>query len=301
MIVLPSIGRMDVLSDAVRLMRTGKPHSSYVQLPGRFGRAFAASEAVGFHAVVRGTCWLFPESGEPLVLGPGDLASFPHGAAHGIADGPTTTRRTSPPLTSLQPEPANGPGTTLICGAYAVDRRRVHPALSALPDVIHLPAESGGRWLRSVLELLRTELQTERPGVDAVLPALLDLVLLGVLRRHLDTETSGWAAALHDPPVARALQAIHDHPEVGWTVATLAAEAGLSRSAFSRRFTSRTGQPPLAYLTWWRMARASELLRTTTAPVGAVGRQVGYTSEFAFAHAFKRAHGESPGRFRTLG
>ncbi|HET6743219.1 MAG TPA: AraC family transcriptional regulator [Kribbella sp.] len=293
---------MDVLSEAVRLMRTGRPHFSYVRLPGRFGRAFAASDAVGFHEVVRGTCWLFPQGDDPIVLGPGDLAFFPHGAAHGIADGPTTTRRTSPPLVALQQEPIEVAGTTMICGAYAVDRTRIHPAVSALPDVIHLPAEFTGPWLRSILDLLHTELQpthvVPRPGSDAVIPALLDLMLLGVLRRYLDTENTGWAAALHDPPIARALQAIHDHPEAPWTVATLAAEAGLSRSAFSRRFSAGTGQPPLTYLTWWRMARATELLRTTAAPLATIAHQVGYTSEYAFANAFKRTQRTTPGSLR---
>jgi AraC-like DNA-binding protein len=299
---------VDVLSDAVGLMRTGRPHSSYVRLPAPFGRAFPAGEAVGFHAVVRGACWLFPDDGDPIALAPGDVAFLPRGSAHGIADSPSTRRRAAPrSLLALAPgglasEPGAHPGTTLVCGAYAVDRRRIHPLLGGLPDVLHLPAGTAGSRLRSVLEFLQVELENPRPGAAAVVPALLDLVLLEVLRRWLaevGREKIGWGAALGDPHLAPALQAVHDRPEAPWSVGGLAATAGLSRSAFSRRFTAFTGQPPLTYLTWWRMVLATRLLRDTDAPVAAVARQVGYSSEFAFGHAFKRAHGVSPGRFRT--
>jgi AraC-like DNA-binding protein len=111
---------------------------------------------------------------------------------------------------------------------------------------------------------------------------------------EVDSRLPGRLTGLHDPP----LHAIHDHPEAPGTVATLAAEAGLSRSAFSRRFSVGTGQPPLTYLTWWRMARATELLRTTTAPLATIAHQVGYTSEYAFANAFKRTQQATPGSLR---
>jgi AraC-like DNA-binding protein len=91
---------------------------------------------------------------------------------------------------------------------------------------------------------------------------------------------------------------MHNDPARAWTVAALAAEAGLSRAPFARRFTELVGRPPLTYLTWWRMLTASRLLRDSDAPLNVVAAQVGYTSEFAFAHAFKRAYGTAPGRYR---
>ncbi|MFE2131596.1 helix-turn-helix transcriptional regulator [Streptomyces amritsarensis] len=112
---------------------------------------------------------------------------------------------------------------------------------------------------------------------------------------------TGWAAALKDPPVTAALHAIHRDPAAPWTVAKLAAEAGLSRAPFAKRFARLVGQPPLAYLTWWRMTTAARLLKTTDAPLRSVSAQVGYTSEYAFAHAFKRAHGTPPGTYRRKG
>jgi transcriptional regulator GlxA family with amidase domain len=176
--------------------------------------------------------------------------------------------------------------------------------MTGLPELIHLPAHLGRHpELRSTVALLATELEHPRLGTDAVVPALLDTLLLHTLRAWLDRqadrpETTGWAAALNDPPIAAALQAMHDDPARPWTVATLAASAGLSRTPFARRFTALLGQPPLTYLTWWRMTTAAGLLRQSDAPLVRVATEVGYASEFAFAAAFKRHHGTAPGRYR---
>jgi AraC-like DNA-binding protein len=116
-------------------------------------------------------------------------------------------------------------------------------------------------------------------------------------RQH-ESDDTGWAAALRDPWVSHALEGLHSQPGHSWTVEGLAAEAALSRSAFSRRFTAQVGRPPLAYLTWWRMTLAARLLATSETPLAGVARQVGYASEFAFAHAFKREYGQAPGSYR---
>jgi AraC-like DNA-binding protein len=142
-----------------------------------------------------------------------------------------------------------------------------------------------------------------RPGADAMLTALLDVLLLHILRAWLDDRAAGgrptgWAAALADPPVAAALRAIHADPARAWTVAELGAHGGLSRSAFARRFGALVGQPPLTYLTWWRMTLAARRLRADDAPVAVVARGVGYGSEFAFGAAFKREFGTPPGAYR---
>jgi AraC-like DNA-binding protein len=111
---------------------------------------------------------------------------------------------------------------------------------------------------------------------------------------------TGWAAALHDPPTIAALRAMHRDPARPWTVATLAAEAGLSRAPFARRFTALLGQPPLTYLTWWRMTTAARLLQRSDAPLRAGAARIGYASESAFANTFKRQYGTAPGRYRAL-
>jgi AraC-like DNA-binding protein len=178
--------------------------------------------------------------------------------------------------------------------------------LNDLPEVIHLPARVG-RYpaLRAAVDLLGAELEREsRPGTDAVVPTLLDLLLLYILRAWFDDQqasegsATGWVTALHDPAIAAALSAIHGDPGRQWTVDELGRQARLSRAAFARRFTQLVGQPPLTYLTWWRMTTAARLLRASDAPVNAIAQQVGYTSQYAFAHAFKRHYGSPPGSYR---
>lgn len=293
---------MDVLSDAVTAMRTGQPHSGRVHRPAPFGTRNPPVAGAGFHIVLQGSCWLFPSDGAPIALGVGDVAFLPHGAAHGLADSLTT------PLVDAAASPAEVPpgqhATVMLCGAYLLDRSRAHPLLDDLPEVIHLPTRIGHHpGLRAAVDLLGGELEQPRPGSDAMLPALLDVLLLHILRAWFDQQpahdaATGWAAALRDPAVAAGLRAIHSDPDKQWTVAELASQAGLSRAAFARRFAALVGQPPQTYLTWWRMTLAAQLLRDSDAPLATVARKVGYTSEFAFAHAFKREHGSAPGGFR---
>ncbi|MFI0976126.1 AraC family transcriptional regulator [Streptomyces sp. NPDC021093] len=245
------------------------------------------------------------------------MAFLPHGAAHGLADSPSTPLvdavATSPAEIPPPGQDDNGPATgrtdgsaattVMLCGAYLLDRSRAHPLLDDLPEVIHLPARVGRHpGLRAAVDLLGGELEQPRSGSDAMLPALLDVLLLHILRAWFDEQSAdaatGWAAALRDPAVAAGLRAIHSDPGRQWTVAELAARGGLSRAAFARRFAALVGQPPQAYLTWWRMTLATRLLREGDATLAAVARKVGYTSEFAFAHAFKREYGTAPVGFR---
>src|SRR5690606_6544236 len=142
-----------------------------------------------------------------------------------------------------------------------------------------------------------------RPGTDAVVTSLLETLQLYILRAWSATAGeacahTGWAAALADPVVSKALDAIHRDPARRWTVESLGACAGMSRAAFARRFTSLVGRPPLAYLTWWRLATAARMLRESDASVAEVAARVGYGSEFAFSAAFKREYGLPPGRYR---
>ena len=287
---------MDVLSDVITVMRTGRPHSARVRTSGAYGKRFRPFEGAGFHLVLAGRCWFYPPAGEPVALGPGELVFLPSGAAHGLADSPVTPLAPAESLPALADVQADADGTVMVCGAYLL--ARTHPLLDELPDVIHLSARAGRPGLRAAVDLLDLELDQGGPGTDALVPALLDVLLLHVLRTWFADHDAGWAAALHDPAVAAALAAIHGEPAGQWTVADLAARGGLSRAAFARRFTALVGQPPLAYLTWWRMTLAAKRLRESDRPLAAVAREVGYTSEFAFAHAFKRLRGEPPGRYR---
>lgn len=176
--------------------------------------------------------------------------------------------------------------------------------MAQLPEIVHLPARLGHRPdLRAAVDLLGSELEGPRPGAEAIVPALLDVLLLYILRAWFDEQAdhgpaTGWAMALRDPAITAALHAIHHDPAEPWTVERLGKHAGVSRAAFARRFTTLVGQPPLSYLTWWRMTMAARRLRESDAPLGTVSKEVGYTSEFAFAAAFKREYGIAPGTYR---
>ncbi|NBE99785.1 helix-turn-helix transcriptional regulator, partial [Nonomuraea sp. K271] len=179
-----------------------------------------------------------------------------------------------------------------------------HPLLRELPGTIHIPARPGHHaGLRAAVEVLGAEIDSRRLGAAALLPVALDMLLLYVLRVWFEAHprggtATGWAAALAAPDISAALNAMHDDPAHPWTVQELADRARMSRATFSRRFGSLTGQPPLTYLTWWRMTMAARLLLEPASSLDAVAARVGYTSEFAFANAFKRHFHLAPGRYR---
>lgn len=302
---------MDVLSDVIAALRTGRPHSSRTRRTAPWGERFQETGAAGFHVVLSGTCWMILPDADPIALSVGDVAFLPHGRGHGMADGLSTALADVPPisLTDLRPErsdePASGGAeTVLLCGAYQLDRSPSHPLLDDLPGVIHLPARLGHHpSLRAAVELLAGELEQPLPGTGSTVPALLDVLLLLILRTWLhgqsaDRPAHGWAAALHDPGISEALRGMHGDLARPWTVQELAGQANMSRATFARRFTTLTGRTPLAYLTWWRLTTAGRLLRDSDAPLSAIAKQVGYTSEYAFANAFKREYGIAPGRYR---
>jgi AraC-like DNA-binding protein len=311
---------MDVLSDVLAVQRTGRPRSMLLGWDAPWAQEFAeVPGAMGFQVVLRGSPWLLPPGGAAAVrLQAGDVVFRPHGRAHALADrpdavpAPCTDASRPPPRgpdahaavpASVTDEPGprpHGQEVVTLCGAYEIDPAQVHPLVHDLPEVIHLsPTDE----LRAAVGLLTAELEHPRLGTDAVVPALLEMLLLYLLRRWYAGQPAaptGWAAALRDPVTAAALHAMHEDPSRPWTVATLAAHAGLSRAPFARRFNALVGWPPLAYLTWWRMTVAARLLRNSDATVATVAHRVGYASEFAFATAFRRRHGSAPGRYRRL-
>lgn len=301
---------MDVLSDVIAVIRTGEPVSARVTSHAPWGQRYAAvAGSAGFRVVLQGSCWLFPQDGPPLALNAGDVVFLPHAREHALADSrhtPLTGPPCGPGTTLAQPSDGDGDGqvTVTLCGAYRLDPARTHPLLKDLPEVVHLPAGPDRHPdLQAAVDLLSGELLHPRPGSDAAVRTLLDMLLLYLLRawytdRPSQGPATGWIAALNDPSVSAALHGIHHEPDRPWTVESLAGQAGLSRAAFSRRFTALVGQPPLTYLTWWRMTLATRHLQDTTDPLSMIATRVGYSSEFTFAHAFKRHTGISPGRYR---
>lgn len=269
-------------------------------------------------AVVRGEAWLRPDGDAAHRLGPGDVAITRGPDHYTLADDPQT-----PPTVVILPgqrctyaadgRPLDeewslgvrtwgerGGGTVVLVGCYERAGELSRPLLAALPPLLTLPRE---QWDQPLVRLLADEISRDGPGQRAVLDRLLDLLLVAGLRtwfvRQRD-EAPAWFRAQSDPVVGRALRLLHHNPAHPWTVARLAAAAGVSRAALARRFTALVGEPPMSYLTGWRLALAADLLCREDATLGAVARQVGYATPFALSAAFKRERGISPAEHRAL-
>jgi AraC-like DNA-binding protein len=269
-------------------------------------------------AVVRGRAWAVPDTGDAVLLEPGDVA-IALGPDHWtIADDPATRPQAvihpgqvcrTPDGRDLAEEMHQGVRswgnsavgeTVMLTGAYLVEGEVSQRLLRTLPTLLVLRADD----LRSPLvALLADEIVKDEPGQEAVLDRLLDLLLIAVLRAWFARPEScppTWYAGHGDPVVGPALRLLQHHPEHPWTVAELAAVAGVSRAGFARRFSKVVGEPPMVFLTGWRLALAADLLRDPGATLGSVARRVGYSTPFALSAAFKRERGISPRDFRAL-
>ena len=269
-------------------------------------------------AVVRGEAWILPDDGRAVRLDRGDVAVIRGPDPYTVADDPGTPpqaiilpgqRCTTPEgqelklMTDLGVRAwGNSPaGTTvMLTGTYQLDGEVSQRLLRALPPLLVL---RDGDWDSPLIPLLADEIVKDEPGQEAVLDRLLDLLLIAVLRAWFarpDAETPAWYRAYGDPVVGRALRLIHHNPAHPWTVAELASATNVSRASLARRFNDLVGEPPMSFLTGWRIALAADLLREPGATIGAVASQVGYGSPFALSTAFKRLRGVSPQQHRAL-
>lgn len=267
-------------------------------------------------AMLRGSACAVPGTGEAAVLEPGDVAILRGPDPYTLCDD-----RATPPGIVIHPDMScttldgeslaltmelgvrtwgndhAGPDLMLV-GTYpehAVVSDRLLRALPPLVVVRH------GEGSSAVVDALAQEIVRDAPGQAVVLDRLLDLVLVSAVRAWCarpGADVPPWFRAHGDPVVGRALRVMHDRPAEPWTVAGLAAEAAVSRAAFARRFTELVGEPPMTYLTGWRMALAADVVRSTDATLDTVARQVGYSGAFALSAAFRRAHGISPHEYR---
>ncbi|WP_141207500.1 AraC family transcriptional regulator [Streptomyces griseorubiginosus] len=267
--------------------------------------------------MVRGEAVVLPDTGQSVRLRPGDLAIARGPAPYTCADAPDTAPQALilPGAECRHPDgrTLNGSmdlgvrswgdrlngGTVLLIGTYLVDGEISSRLLDALPPLLSLTTDV---WECPLTPLLMAEIVRDEPGQEVVLDRMLDLLVIAALRAWFsrpEAEAPAWYAALADPVVGRVLRLMQDDPAHAWTVASLAAKAGVSRAALARRFTELVGEPVMAYLTGWRLALAADRLREGTATLDAIARQVGYGSAFALSSAFKRGYGVSPQEFRT--
>ncbi len=189
--------------------------------------------------------------------------------------------------------------TVVLIGTYLLQGEISNRLLDALPPLLSLTSDV---WQCPLTPLLTEEIVRDEPGQEVVLDRMLDLLVIAALRAWFsrpEAATRAWYSALADPVVGRVLRLVQDHPAHPWTVASLAAKAGVSRAAMARRFTDLVGEPPMTCLTGWRLALAADRLHDTDDTIGAIARQVGYGSAFALSSAFKRQYGVSPQEHRT--
>ncbi|MFN8177780.1 MAG: AraC family transcriptional regulator [bacterium] len=284
-----------------------------------------AEHMLEFHGVVEGSCWGAIVGETPLRLHKGDVILFPQGDAHVISSAPGmkppqgykdvffTPRPPQLPyalslhgseVTTARLDGGGHDRSTLVCGFLGLDARPFNPLLASLPRVLHVSGATLGpdSWVASFLRAAVVESNQRRPGGEAVLERMSEMLFVEVLRRHLDAlpaEETGWLAGMHDPSIGRVLALLHEKPDAPWTLERLADDAAMSRSTLHERFVHFIGQPPMQYLTQWRMQLAAGLLRDTKAKIIEVALGVGYESEAAFSRAFKRSVGVAPGAWRA--
>jgi AraC-like DNA-binding protein len=255
------------------------------------------------HAVVRGHAWLWlddPQAAFELAIG--DVALVRGGRDHRVADNPNALCLSPDDFRAQHSEDeyADDPeATVFLCGAYQFAGDVGGQLVEALPPVLHLP-HTAGNPLHDAIGLLSRELATPEPGQQTVLDRLLDVVLVQALRASFrqGARAPRWYQASNDPRLDPALRAIHTDAAHEWTVPELAALSGLSRAAFARAFQQALGQAPMQYLTEWRMTLARDHLRSGELSLVQIADRTGYTSPYAFAAAFRRHHGQPPGRWR---
>jgi AraC-like DNA-binding protein len=269
------------------------------------------SRVVEFHLVAAGRAYIrVGEETTPLTAG--DIAMLPHGDEHFMgngypseiidgAEGMEQFLSGEIPVQRL----GSGPGeeTRLICGYLACEAGLIQPMLAGLPRVVrvHVRSDGYGELLEGMVRQAVEQVRSAAPGSRVIAARLAEVLFTEALRRYvlsLPPGRTGWLAAAAEPAVGRALAALHRRPEHDWTLDTLAAEAGVSRSTLTERFARCLGQAPMSYLADWRLELAAEALRTTSRSVLTIAGDVGYDSEAAFNRAFKRRFSLPPARYR---
>lgn len=304
---------MDVLADLLTTLELKGWLSSRRELTPRWRYEFAPSKDSMFHVISNGGAYLQVE-GEtaPIRVEDGDVLLFPTGHPHALYDNPLAplTR-----LVHLDYNPQRGyqvvnsegvePKLLMLCGAFHFDYPSGFALLHRLPKLIHIPGTQGrmAHGCADIVYWIARESAAQQPGAAVVLNRLTELLFVQVIRLWLDQQAEtamGWGAALRDQPISAALGLIHESPHHKWTVNALAEAVALSRSAFAARFTALVGEPPLTYLTRWRMLRATRLLKNEVS-IATIAELLGYESEAAFRKAFKREMGMPPAHYRRVG
>ncbi|MFJ4343362.1 AraC family transcriptional regulator [Streptomyces sp. NPDC088915] len=306
---------VDPLSSLLSDVRAEGSVVSHAVLTAPWSIRFTDDAPLTMISVLRGGGVLVLSDGTEQVIGAGDTAVVSGTAPFHLADRPATVHGphaayeiacfdagaecSGHDLGGIRWGADSAGATALIVGAYRASGHRHERLLRALPPVLVVQEDAE---VCAWLETAAVDAARLSAGSQALMDRLLDWALVCTLRSWFDRAGAGapsWYRGLADPVLAPALQAFHDRPAQAWTVASLAARAGVSRALFAKRFTKLMGRPPLAYLTQCRMDEAEALLTDTDLSVAQIGRSVGYADAFGFSAAFKRHKGVSPRTFRA--
>lgn len=291
---------MDVLSDVLGTVRlTGRVYGT-LELAPPWGVFAAPRDPFIFHIIARGECWFEAEQRPATRVSTGDVLVLAPRRAHSLRDALDSKTVPVETLFGCRPASPDPRALTLVCGEFRVDDAAL---LAALPPVIHTKelATDAGPWLAQTVKLLAYEAANDQPGGATVANRVCDALFVYVIRSvltQLPEHEASWLRALITPKIGDALRLIHDNPSKDWSVAELGTKVGMSRSAFAERFAEVVGESPMQYLIKWRVQKAASLLRSGEAGIAEIAARVGYQSDVAFAKAFKRAMGVSPGAYR---
>lgn len=303
---------LDPLGDTLHFLRMSGVFYCRSEFTAPFALDLPPFEAsMMFHVVTAGECWLEVEGAEPYLLRPGALALVPHGQGHQLRSAPGTvaTRLFDAPrqLVSDRYEVlrlgGGGLACTVVCGVVRFDHPAAHQLTQLLPRLLTIEAWTAPEleWIQSTLRYMAVEAREPRPGGETVITRLADILVIQVIRAWIARDPSaqrGWLGALRDPQIGRAMALVHRDPGGDWTLASLAAGVGMSRSAFAARFTQVVGEPAMRYVARWRMQAARLWLQEGDASLSELAGRLGYESDAAFSRAFKRFVGVSPGSIK---
>jgi AraC-like DNA-binding protein len=298
----------DVLGEALHFLRVDGVFYSQCEFSGRWGLLLPALEnTLMFHVVTSGTCQLQAPDMSTCTLRAGDFVLLPHGHGHALLSqkGVAAVALFDLPRQQISERfdlirlGLAEPNTRMVCGAVRFDHPAGRRLVSLLPSLIHLDSlNTQSNWISDVLRLMANEVKALRPGGEAIVTRLADILVIQAIRNWIASEAqgrTGWLHALRDRQIGRALMLIHKQPEHPWTLNALAAKVAMSRAAFAARFTSLAGEPAMHYVTRWRMNTAHSMLTELNVSVSELSLKLGYQSEAAFNRAFKRIHGVTPG------